>query len=170
MDETLVDWREKEAKEGEQVIDRLAYYLKGDADALRFCVDIMFLGHLWDDLIDKDKERTPEEINRAFMSAFGTIPQNPFYQAFQEQLRGLVMSAILQWQDANILERTRNPDEMFAAYIARNGMAAIVHYCMFLVGGPEWCNEQGPSFWREMCAGMYAKYEFFLSEMNNGHS
>lgn len=159
-------WRQRVLDKQIAFMKRLSFYLKGDRDAMRFCADIIFVGHLWDDLVDRDKVRTPDELDKAFQIMLGEIPTNPFYQANIAQLSGLMMSAILLWRDANVLE-TGNEDERLASFIARNAMISIVHYCLFLVGGLQWAEEQGPNFWREICPGLNDQYLYFLKEVSN---
>ena len=127
--------------------EKLALFLKNDVNAVKFCVGLMFLGHLVDDIIDKDVERTDEEINQAFLLALGELPMNPFYQAFQVQLAPMMMSTCLLWLNSNILERG-NRDDRLTAFCIRNSLLNLIHFCMFLLGGTAWVREQGPAFWR----------------------
>jgi len=121
------------------------------------------VGHLWDDLIDKDRERTPEEINEAFLLMTGEIPMNPFYQAFQLQLSPLMHSAALLWLDSVRLE-TGTPDERTMAFIIRESLNNIVHYSMLLLGGPAWIKEHGLELWQILSRGYARKYKEFLKE------
>jgi hypothetical protein len=62
-----------------EVFDALTEYLKDDTNARKLVIDLLFVGHLWDDLIDKDLERTDEDINRAFRTMLVDNQLNPFY-------------------------------------------------------------------------------------------
>jgi hypothetical protein len=131
----------------EETFAKLTGFLKGDVNAIKLCIDLMYLGHFWDDLIDKDLVRSDEEINQAFLLSLGDIPMNPFYQAFQIQLAPLMMSASLLWLDSTKLERGDN-DSKLTAFCIRNALLNLIHFCMFLVGGVAWVREQGPEFWK----------------------
>lgn len=132
-------------------IETLLYLLKGNKAALKLVLDIFYVGQLWDDLIDRDVDRGPDEINDAFIKAFRCIPQNEFYinlhPVFQQQLNGLIISAALQYRDSTMLEMGDQNDR-FQAFIIRNAVLSIIHYLISLMGGDEWIRDNGPLFWR----------------------
>ncbi len=146
----------------EETFQKLAMFLKNDVNAIKLCIDLMFLGHFWDDLIDKDVQRSDEDINQAFLLSLGEIPMNPFYQAFQIQLAPMMMSASLLWLNSTNLERGSN-DEKLTAFCIRNALLNLIHFCMFLVGGVAWVREHGPEFWRTF-ALTENLYQQFLAE------
>jgi len=158
----MMEKREIEIRKQKILTDKLIYFMKGNLDAVRFCIDIVYIAHLWDDLIDRDIERSGHDINQAFRIALMDIPSNPFYYNNMSDLRPLMMNAILQWQDANILERGTN-HERHMAYMLRASFLQIFNYCAYLVGGPEWVKEIGPDMRR-----LYEEpLESFMEEMNN---
>lgn len=141
---------------------RLIYFLKGDSLAVKFCMDLVYIAHLWDDLIDKDKERTDQEINDAFRLALIEIPANRFFLMNQSVLTPIMLNIILKWQDSNILEKGSAHDKHMA-YVHRAGITEIFNICAFLTGGVEWATEHGPDIRR-----LYdEKLETFMEEMNN---
>lgn len=127
-------------------LDEIVYLYKGNKFAVKYVLDILYAGHLWDDLIDKDVERTDADINQAFRVALGDIPTNPFYQANQAHLGPLMMSAAMLWLDSVKLEKG-NDNHKMAAFVMRNALMNIAHYCMLLVGGIEWVQENGERIW-----------------------
>lgn len=128
-------------------LDELIFLMKGDKSAVKYVLDVLYVGHLCDDLFDKDRYRTSDEINSAFRIALGDIPMNPFFQAFGQHLAPMQLSAMLLWVDSTKLEKGNDNDKM-AAFIMRNALANIVHYCLFLVGGLEWQQENGARIWQ----------------------
>jgi len=143
-----------------RLIEKLNYFLQGNLHAVRFCVDLTYIAHVWDDLYDRDKERTGQEINDAFRIALVDIPANPFYLQNITQLWPLMMSAILQWQDANVLEKGSRHDKQMA-YMLRASFLQIFNYAAYLVGGPDWARQIGPGLRR-----MYEEsFQSFSKEM-----
>jgi hypothetical protein len=138
---------------------QLGTMLKGDLHAFRFCNNLLYIAHLWDDLHDRDKDRTVAEVDAAFRILLVDNGQNPFYVNFYSQLYPLMASAAMLWMDSNVLAK----EDKFKAIMIRNKVLDIIHYSIFLVGGPEWVTEQGPEFWR-VFGIPFAKYEEFLSE------
>ena len=128
-------------------IQKLSPYLKNDQWALQFCIDIMFIAHLWDDLIDRDNFRAAEDINEAFRIALVDIPKNPFYLAHIGDLRPVMMNVILQWQDANVLEKGDKEDRA-KAFMLKASVLQLFNYCAYLIGGPAWAFEIGPDLRR----------------------
>jgi len=146
-------------------LDMLLYMLKGDKAALKLALDVIYVGQLWDDLIDRDQEYGPDEINNAFIKAFKEIPNNPFYlnlhPVYQQQLNGLIMSAAMQYRDSTQLEMG-DADDRFMAFLIRNAVLSVIHYMIGLVGDEEWLRENGPLFWRQF--GLKDLYLEFIQE------
>lgn len=145
--------------------ETLSFLLKGNRQALKLALDVLYVGHLWDDLIDQDNPRTSEDINSAFLKAFRCIPNNPFFLALPERLRwqleGLLISAAMQYRDSTHLEMGDQGDR-FVAFLIRNAVMAFVHYLIYLVGGDAWVDEHGPEFWRMF--SLKDKYLEFVEE------
>lgn len=146
----------------QEMLDFLVYVMKEDRNAVNLCLDLLFVGHLWDDLIDQDVKREPEEINAAFIKALGEIPLNPVYIANQFQLAPQMLNVSLMWLASNELEKG-NQNERLTAFMIRNGLLAIIHYVMVLVGGIKWATENSAEFWRVFGLTV-EKYDEFVAE------
>ncbi len=157
-----MDIIELSAEQQETVLKRLRYFYKNDENALKLAVQLLFIGHLWDDMVDKDKKRSDQEINDAFTFALGEIPLNPYYPAVYHMIR----NAMIQWECSNVLVNGTD-DDKFTGFLIRNALMEIVHYLIFLVGGQEWAREQGPNLWKLIASGMTIKYQEYLREFKN---
>ena len=131
----------------QEMFDGLTFFLKGNGPAVQFAVDLIYLAHLIDDLVDGDVIRDTEDIKKGFRILIVDQRMNPFYNAFRGALDPLMASAYLLWLDSTYLE-TGGASERFTAFMIRNDTLKVIHHCMMLVGGPEWAQEQGPDFWR----------------------
>jgi hypothetical protein len=145
----------------QEAFEKLTAFLKDDVNAVKFCVDMLFVGHLWDDLIDKDRTRDDEEINRAFGVLLVDNHINPFYQRFAVQLDPLLANAALLWLTSTRLEKGDDRDKL-TAFIIRNAFIEIINYCGLLLGGPQWVIDQGPDLWRMF--NLQEKYQEFINE------
>ena len=141
--------------------EKLQYFLKGDMNAVKFCIDLIYLSHYWDDIFDGDMERTPEEANDAFQKALIDIPENPFYQACFSILQPMIRRTSLLWMDSNTLARGNQNDKL-SAFMIRNDLLNIIHTCIILVGGVEWAKERGVEFWRTLGIPMSKFHEFMM--------
>lgn len=114
--------------------------LRGDPFAISFCKIIWGVSQVWDDLVDKDKELTANDINKTMWDLLVTLPNNPFYRDNFDILNPLVQSAIVDWLDANELVNG-NRESKIAAYVLRDSVTTIVIHCARLVGGFDWMRE-----------------------------
>ena len=131
----------------QEMFDCLTHFLKGNGPAVNFCIDLIYLSHLIDDLVDRDFDRDVEDIKKGFRILIVDQQMNPFYQAFRGALDPLLTSAFMLWLDSTYLE-AGGVSERFTAFMIRNDILKVIHHCIMLLGGPQWAQEQGPEFWR----------------------
>lgn len=126
--------------------DRLLYFLKDDKYALLFCLDLLYVSHCWDSLVDKDEVVTGEEINEAFIRSLWRIPNNPFYRQCQPALLPMMYNALTMWLEANRLKKG-DENSKLAAFALDNAVIEIIHFCVLIKGTIDWAREVGPEFW-----------------------
>ena len=136
-------------------IEKIAEFVKGDADALTFLLDVFNIVEVWDDLIDKDNPLQPSDISGAFYTALINLPRNPFYQRNFTLLNPVFEAAIMDWHTANSLE-SKGGDSLHMAFALRCGVQMLVVMCARIVGGIEWAKKVGVEL-REM-GDTYAEY------------
>lgn len=145
-----------------ETADSLLVLFKQDQNAVNFCMELLYVYHLWDDLVDGDKERSKESINHAFMSILTQFQRNPFYRHYQDDLLPLITSTILQWFDANQMEKG-NLNDLRKAFMLRAAIIQVWAYCAYLIGGVDYYLEVGPTIQR-----MYEEdFDEFVGEMTN---
>jgi hypothetical protein len=126
--------------------------LRGNIDAENFIQTLGNIAHVWDDLIDKDRTPTDEEINHCFWQALVELPRNRFYQAHFQELQPLVCIAIQNWMAANTLEKEKRSGDLEIAFIIRSSYINIVIHSALLLGGYEWAKAVTPDlrrFWHD---------------------
>ena len=137
--------------------------LKGNTDATVLCIDLMNICQIWDDLIDRDKEYTDNDINKAFQTLLFRLPLNKFYDRHQDELRPVIMNAVLKWFDSNKMEEEGKTEDLHMTYMLRAEIYSIFCYIAFLVGGLEHAKEVGVSISR-----IYnEKLDDFIEEKQN---
>lgn len=127
-------------------IERLEYFLKGDKQALLFCLDLLYVAHLWDDLFDGDKERSKEEVNQGFIKSLAGIPNNPFYQQYAPALLPMMYNALVLWLESNDLANG-DKRQRACSFALENAVVEIIHFCVLLKGAVEWAREVSSEFW-----------------------
>ena len=116
----------------------IAWACRGDQDACALLDVLGYVAHLWDDLVDRDRERAPEEITRAFWALLVDLPANPFWLAHAGQLIPVLREGINAWLDANQLEQRDDLTSRAQAYSLRTAYNQLLTTCAYLVGGFPW--------------------------------
>lgn len=120
----------------------------GDGDALAFLRQLIAIVHAWDDLIDRDREMSPEAINEAFSLALFALPNNEFYKRHFALLNPVMLSAMNNWYVANQLEAGDDEADKRIAFITRSSYVDVVTQVAHLIGGPIWVKTIGPEIRR----------------------
>lgn len=125
---------------GYDACNSLRYHLKGiylgNNNALELAMKILFVVHVWDDLIDQDKKLTPIQINTAFRYTIYDIPVNPI---MNKELNILWLNCYHQWLAANEMESTGNGLEK--AYMLRAAVYNIFLHIACTIGGLEYAEK-----------------------------
>ena len=130
----------------------------GNQDALNTFRMFVDLSHLWDDLVDKDKEATEDDINNAFLICLVYLPANPFYRSIQEQILPMWLTVVSAYQTANKFERDKDVHGIEIAHGLRYAAGNIVAYMMYVCVGPEKAKEFLPDMWKNIFFERYDDY------------
>ncbi len=120
--------------------DLILWAVRGDIHAARFCEHIFHISQIWDDLIDQDRDVHPQDINRIMWIALLEVPANPFFQKYANDLIPVMRQYIIDWLDANELEKG-NSHDISVAYVLRDSASQLLTQCAYLVGGTAWVNQ-----------------------------
>lgn len=93
---------------------KLIEWFDGDQSAVDFIIAISSIAELWDDLTDKDKAPSQEEINQVFWNALVTLPCNEFFNQHKNFLMPLILQGINAWHDSVELEAGSVNDRAYA--------------------------------------------------------
>lgn len=130
----------------------------GNQDALNMCRLLITLGHTWDDIVDKDKPISEDDINNAFLIALVYLPANPFYQRIQAQVLPMWITVVSAYQTANHFERTKDAHGIEIAHTLRYAVGNILAYAMHVCLGPEKAKEHLPEMWKAAVAERFDDY------------
>ncbi len=124
-------------------IDLIQNIMLGNKAAESFCRKLFNVSQLMDDLIDKDKPISDEQIYKCFWDCLIEIPKNPFYIQHAATLIPMMQVFMVDYRDSVILERAenlnRNQDDhgKNIAFTLRDSIGSIIIHCAYLVGGYE---------------------------------
>jgi hypothetical protein len=142
--------------------DELLRALRGNVDAVELAFMLAKVSHAYDDLVDRDKPVTDETIHETFWLALVEIPRNRFYQQNVLHLQPLIAQSIVSWRVANGLQKAVDREALNVANVLRYAVADVIVHMAYLVGGPDWAAEVGPSL-RMLC--QKDTLEHFMAEM-----
>lgn len=136
----------------------------GNQDALNMYRAFVDLSHLWDDLIDKDKPVSPDEINRAFLTCLVYLPANPFYRHIQDQILPMWLVVISSFETANKFEADKDPHGIEIAHSLRYAAGNIVAYAVHVCVGAEEAKKILPDMWKSI---FYERFDEYRKEHLN---
>lgn len=139
---------------------RLSWF-GGNKDALNMYLMFIDLSHVWDDMVDKDKSLTEEQINNAFLICLVYLPANPFYQKIQRDIMPMWISVVSAFQTANGFEKAKDEHGIEIAHNLRYAAGHILAYAVHVCVGPEKSKEVLPELWKDI---VFERYEDYRKE------
>lgn len=136
----------------------LAMAMKGNWHAVDLARMLLNIARVWDDLVDKDKPVSNEQVNRVMTDALIRIPGNPFYRDVGHLLRPIMEMGIINWHLSNELCKQRGIAREIA-HVARYSAGDVMIYMMALIGGHEWAIEHGAEMKLRMQRNDFASFD-----------
>jgi len=121
----------------------LMHAVRGDESAFEFCKMIVKIASTWDDLVDKDKPVSTEDINDVMQMALLYLPNNQFYRRNVDSLLPVMQQSAINWHIANKLAEQQGIAREIA-HVMRYAAADILVYAAALKGGIGWARVVGP--------------------------
>jgi hypothetical protein len=130
----------------------------GNEYALHMYRMLVDLVHTWDDLIDKDREVSEQEINNAFLIALVYMPSNPFYRQIQEHIMPMWVTVLSAYEVANKFERDKDAHGLEIAHNLRFAAGHVVSYMVQACVGYEKSREIMPEIWKAIVDERFDDY------------
>lgn len=125
----------------------LLHAYRNNQAAVALALELRHISHVLDDLVDKDKPVSEEQVRDAFWRAMIVLPANEFYATQLAYLHPLMSAALVNWQIANVFERGC-PEERNIAHSLRYDLATVLVMIACLIGGRKWAESVGPEIRR----------------------
>jgi hypothetical protein len=126
-----------DSSEREQVRAFLTDALAGHEQAVDYCLLLIRVASVWDDLVDGDKPVTTEDVNAGFMAALIDLPMHPFFRQHGAFLMPVLIQSANDWQTANLFEKSGGEYEHHISYVIRSSVMNVVTVCAYIVGGSD---------------------------------
>jgi hypothetical protein len=138
----------------------------GNQDALNMFRLFIDLAHIWDDLIDKDKDVSESHINHAFLCCLVYLQVNPFYRSIQDQIMPMWITVVSSYETANEFERNKDEHGLEIAHGLRYAAGHIIAYAVHVCVGPDKAKEYMPEVWKTI---YFERYDDYRQEHLNGN-
>jgi hypothetical protein len=142
--------------------DFLEMAFNGNQSAIDLALLLARVSHVWDDLIDRDKPVSNEQINQAFYAMLITLPSNQFFRDHADSLLPLMAVGAMNYEIANQYEAEGGKESLALAHVLRYSIADVLTAIALIIGGPDWVRQIGPEM-RRRC--QKDTLEDYLNEM-----
>jgi hypothetical protein len=136
----------------------------GNQDAFQMCQALIDLSHGWDDLIDKDKPVSDNQINHLFLTALVYLPSNPFYRKIQDSILPMWITVVSAYETANHFEKEKDPHGIEIAHSLRYAAGHIIAFAIHVCVGPEKAKQFLPEMWK---AAFFERFDEYRKEHLN---
>jgi hypothetical protein len=133
--------------------------LLGNESALQFVRDVSFLSHAYDDLIDKDKPVSDENIHAMVWKMMVSLPGNAFFQENRALLQPLIITGIINWRASIDMEQTGCTEQLMVAHVIRHSIGDVLLMALAIVGGPAHAAKHAHRMRLLVQTGSWAEYE-----------
>ena len=130
----------------------------GNKDAIDVYLLLQKLVDVWDNMIDKDKLVSDDEINDCFLTCLFRLPLNPVYSKIQQHVAPMWLGVVSAYEAANKLEKTKDEHCLAISHILRYSIGNIIAYMMMYCVGIEESRKHIPNMWASLVAEDYETY------------
>lgn len=117
--------------------DLIARVLKGNAEAIDFCNAFFKSIQLLDDFCDQDAGAGRAEAEELTWLVLYRVAFHPFLHRHYAYLLPLVRASVIDWIDANKLEKMGSHEKTLA-FVLRDTVSSILIHVAGIIGGDEW--------------------------------
>jgi hypothetical protein len=136
----------------------------GDQNAYNLFQMFIELSHTWDDIVDKDKEVSEDQVNNAFLIALVYMPSNPFYQRIQSAILPMWIPVVSAYKTANKFEQDKDEHGIEIAHNLRYAAGYIISYMVHVCIGYDKAQEFMPDVWK---AVVFERFDDYRKEHLN---
>lgn len=118
----------------QQENELLSKSFRNNVDAIACAKYIINASQVLDDLWDKDKEVSGSQAVTMVIHLTVDLARNPFYLRHQVAMVSIIERAIMQWMEANDIEKDAHKDELRVSYVIRSSITDAIIQMVYLLG------------------------------------
>jgi hypothetical protein len=130
----------------------------GNPDGVDILKMFTLLLHTWDDIVDKDKEVSEDQINKVFAICLIYLPLNNLYRQIQYQIIPMWITIISSYETANKFERDKDEHGIEISHGLRYAAGNIIAYAIYVCVGPQKAKEFIPEMWKTVVFERFDDY------------
>lgn len=113
---------------------------KNDTAAIELSFMLLDVAHTWDDLVDKDKRVSKDDIDKAFLYSLQCIPMHKYWTP---AMHSMLTSVYLRWHAANEIESdvTSTEDDIAKAWMLRASLYDLFEMLTLQIHGIDWAKQ-----------------------------
>ena len=104
-----------------------------DKNIINFWEGLIQVAHLWDDVIDRDKEIPYRAVHEGFFFMLSELPENPFYNAYKPILQPVMTAAAINFIASVNMER--NGERPDLSHVLRYSLGDVICTIALIVKG-----------------------------------
>lgn len=108
---------------------------KGDPNAVGMCAAWYQFAHVLDDLVDRDKPVSPDEVGTLMLGVIEGLAGNPFFQANAAHLLPVMRLGALNWVESERLRQSEDVREKLSAEVYKSIYQEVFWLTAGLCGG-----------------------------------
>lgn len=110
-------------------------WFAGNASALDLYERLVFIAHSWDDLVDRDRDISPDVVNALVMNLLLHLPQNECFRRFETEIRVLLLCGATSYMAANIMEKSGDKHKVEIAHYLRYAVSQVAVFLVSALNG-----------------------------------
>lgn len=111
-----------------------------DPNAVTFSKVVFRFVHLLDDLFDRDKDRSADDVALTFFALVDQVASNPFFQAHKASLMPVLYSSAKAWSASERLRKSPAVQDNVAAEVLKSEYQNLFFHVALLAGGVEFAH------------------------------
>lgn len=132
--------------------EALLRWTAGDVNAAEFLQQIAAIARLADDIVDTDVHRQ-RNVSWLLVRVLTVLPMNPFFILHAVELRPLLMTIIVQWNQSDEFRRSPDALKQTHGFVMREAVGNLVTAVAALIGGYEHARLVADDFFETCHAG-----------------
>lgn len=130
----------------------------GNRPAIDFWMTLYRIAHIYDDLIDKDRDIPDQDVHDLIWLMLVDVQDNLFYQQHYHQLKPLMVNALIAYRASVRYEQEHDEQGQELGHVLRYAVGNVMVNAIYLCGGEAHANRHAPELYKRLCDDRLGDY------------